>query len=497
MTDLPQKAPRSFLVIVTLSFVVVSFFLRRRNIDWDGIAMILRSESNDWRDFAHLLYLFLVRLAVIAGEAAGLARDDAVKALSIAAAAATLVMLWRFAERIGVDRSCAGLAAVLYSTAPVVWRQSLSAEVYALAAAFLMAAGHCALDTRESLAPRRHAWMIILFFALAVGMHIGCLLALPWIVWLMGRGIRPGLRLLIKPLASVAVVSAVVGVVAAGWRRADALAFVQYSGGFLSRADGAPGFSSRDPFELIGLHLHYVRRFFLEEAAVLTVVAVVAIIFRVVVVRRPPATAAALGAPFLIAYIVLGVPMLGLLMPVLLALALATAEGLGGLDARMARARPWRRRKAIVLGMSSLMVVVSLINVLPGLVIEAREIDPLEVEARRLAENTPNAAVLFTGRSAMHLRYRHPEVAIVSLPEVLHVLRAEGRRNDSFVECIRSLAAHESERGRLPCMDSTGCEAMTMFGVPAADLEGFVDFARPIHAGGAGEPSIFRIVVGR
>ena len=109
----------------------------------------------------------------------------------------------------------------------------------------------------------------------------------------------------------------------------------------------------------------------------------------------------------------LGKPLVGLLVPCLLALTL-------GLGAGLARASSPRAARALAL---TALVQLTLASAHAARTRLAEDTPRRQADA--LARHLPADVVLFAGSLANHLRYYHPELEIVSLPEALYRARAE------------------------------------------------------------------------
>lgn len=403
---------RGVFLLAALGFLAAAIPLHREVLDWDGIAFLLKPRAAWFADPAHLLYPAALHGAVAAGAAIGLSAEAAGRLLSSVAAAAAFGLLAGLLERLGHRRGTALAAAALAATAPGPFRQAVNVEVYAPALLFTVLAGRLAL-----VYSGRPAWPVFLAalasLAAATGFHVGALLAAFWMPALVRAG---GGRL--RPVHVLTIVAGVLGVAAAFaggvldqrlFRRllSDIRGFLPSDLGQVGRLPG-----------LLGAHVENVARYFAEEAPVLLASGLAGLVVAVCLRSASARPAFWLLVPHVATYAVTGTPLLGLLLPVMPALALGAAAGVRRLDERPGRLAAGGLVLAVPLA-----VQVALL--LPVAVRESREVDPLRVDAEAVAAKLPAEAVVVAGPMAQHLRW-FGRVEVLAVDELFHARYAAG-----------------------------------------------------------------------
>jgi hypothetical protein len=231
--------------------------------------------------------------------------------------------------------------------------------------------------------------------------------------------------------------------------------YLRYWSGFV------PDFRDGIGSELAG-HLQRGGRLFLEGGPVLLALSGVAAFALVRARVRGAEEGAWLAAPYLVAFLVLGKPLVGLLMPVFLAGAVvigraAALEGGPGPEGRRAP----RGAIPFVLALSAaLQFGLSL----PQALAWRREPDANRTKADRLARHVPEGTRLFAGPLANHLRYYSPGLDVLSLPELWHDAHARDRSADP-IDVVREAVRAAGK----PCVLSTDGAGFLQSGL-AADL---------------------------
>jgi len=406
---------RTVLLSSALAFFLALAWLHPRGLSWDELAFLMGAEARTI-DLGHALYLPALRgTARLCSPS--LSPEQAARLFSAAGAALAFVLLARRAERAGASSGCALLVAALFSTGTLFWRESGSVEPTSWTIAGLLLAAELA----EAYSRDRSAQLGALFglgFGLSLGFHLVSLCALPWLLALaLGARGRPPLAhllLLCGVALCVLLLGAVLGDLPAAWR---------YWSGFVPTYDA--GLASE-----LGRHTRRAVPLLCEGAPVLVVLGLVCAL---ALARRRPravATAGALAAPYALAFLVLGKPLVGLLLPVLLACALLVGEAAGA-------ARVQVRLGTALLALA---LAVQLALSLPEALEWRRAPDRDRERAALLVRHLPEDAVLFAGRLANHVRYFHPGAPLVSLPELWHEAFARDRAADPIDVVQRAVA---------------------------------------------------------
>ncbi len=409
------------LALVLLYFVAVAV-LAPRALSWDALGFLLHVRAQA-TDYGHALYAPTIRAAdaLLGGLASS---ERAARLLSALGASLAFFLLWVRAERAGASSWGAPVAAALFATTPRFWYEAGNVEPSTWTVAALLMTAEAAEGYGRERTLARMA-LLALAFGLALGFHLVSLCALPWLVWLAaGPAPRPPLGHAAIPLALAAAALAL-----AAFGRLDV--YWAYWSGFWPRFEG--GVANE-----VALHVGNGWSFLLEGAPVLAAQALVCAPWLVLGRRRRALGAVlALSAPYLLAYAFLGKPLVGLLLPALLALGLLIGEAAGA-------ARGLGRLASGVLGFALLL---QLAITVAQAVRWTRESDVDGERAALLARALPRPALLLAGKLANQLRYRHPEVPVVALPELLHEALGRDRAADP-IEVVR----RELERaGAIPC----------------------------------------------
>lgn len=430
-----------------LGYTATVAALYPRTIAFDGLSFVMAARAGTI-DYGHALYLPLLAAAgALAGE--NLAPERTAQLVSAAGALLAFVLLWRRVERGGAPRAFAALVAACFGFATFFWQEAGSIEPTTWTVAALLGSAEAAeAYGRRSTWPRLAA--VMLAFAAAVGFHLVSLCALPWLVSLARKnGAPPPGRHWLALLGGALLV------LAFAFLGGELGVYLRYWSGFV------PDFRDGAGSEL-AWHLERGGRLFLEGGPVLLALSGVAAFALLRTGARGAEEGAWLAAPYLVAYLCLGKPLVGLLMPVFLAGALVVgrAAALAGVEGPSGRGVP-ARAIAFVLALSAaLQFGLSL----PQALAWRREPDGNRVRADSLARHVPDGARLFAGPLANHLRYYWPALDVLSLPELWHTAHARDRSADP-IEVVRE-AVRSAEK---PCLLSTDGAGFLQSGL-GADL---------------------------
>ena len=323
MEDSPPTSSGKLLGFV-LFFVVITALPPQR-IFWDGIGFLEWARSPVQLDYGHLLYIPLlhawhgVMSFLVASE------EFSAKLLSALGAAACFLLLWTRVERKGLAPATAITVALVATTTPFLWRQATIIEPTTLTLAALLATASAAERYGSVRTPAR-AVTLCGAYTVLLGLHLVSIFALPWIVALArGPAPRPPARHLLVP-AGFAL--AFLALAAGAGALPELGTFSAYWRGFLPDASAAS----------LARHLDMAARVLSRGYPAVTWLGLGALVWYAAATRRVP-RAALLAAPYLFAFVLLGKPIVGLLVPVSIGLALILADGLRALpDGRAARA---------------------------------------------------------------------------------------------------------------------------------------------------------------
>jgi hypothetical protein len=409
-TTVADDAPR---LAATLLYGLAVAASAPRALSWDALSFLGQARAPGAPDYGHALYVGL--LGVMERLCSGLlgGPERAASTLSVLGAAVTFFLLWGRVERAGATKPGAAVAAAFFAATPLFWHEAGSIEPSSWTIAFLLLAADAA-EAYGRVRTGKRMLALAACFTAAMGFHVVSICALPWLVRLAaGPAPRPPLRHLAIPVAIAAWVTAL------AWHDARFEIFWIYWRGFVPRyADGAVG--------IVGEHLTRAVTLAREGLPVLLVMGVASALWLRSHRPRARAAAATLALPYGLAFLVFGKPLVGLLLPVALALGLLLAEAAGTIGdlGRSATATPTTRR--VLTAYLSLALAAQL-----GLTLhEARawrtapDLD--RDRAARLVRSLPESSMIFAGPLAAHIRYAHPDVRLVALPELLH--HASGRR---------------------------------------------------------------------
>jgi len=432
--------------LIVLGYTATVAALYPQTVAFDGLSFVMAARAGTI-DYGHALYLPLLGAAgVLAGDT--LAPERTAQLVSGAGALLAFALLWRRVEREGAPRPLAFLVAACFGFSTLLWQEAGSIEPTTWTAAALLASAEAAEAYGERSTLARLA-ALVLAFAAAVGFHLVSLCALPWLAWLARRrGATPGRAHLLVVVASAL---AVLALALLGGKLGT---YLRYWSGFV------PDFRGGIGSELAG-HLERGGRLFLEGGPVLLALSAMAAFALLRARVRGAEEGAWLAAPYLVAFLVLGKPLVGLLMPVFLAGALVIGRT-AALDLTLpgGRLAP-RGAVAFVLTLSAaLQFGLSL----PQALAWRREPDANRTKADRLARHVPEGARIFAGPLANHLRYYWPELDVLSLPELWHAAHARDRSADP-VEVVREAVRSAGK----PCVLSTDGAGFLQSGL-AVDL---------------------------
>lgn len=423
---------RTLVLAATLFFLALAW-LHPAATSFDGMAF-LRGAREGWSDPGHALYTPLLGAFVRACDGV-LEAVAAARLLSALGALATFVLLARHVERHGLPRLEAVLVAFLFAGAPLLWQEAGSIEPTTWTVASLLVARWAAERHAAQPGALRLA-AVLLAFALALGFHLAALVALPWIVggaWPARRGARAWL------VAAGAATLLAVALLA--FRSAPLERFAGYWTGVLLELES--GVSE------LGAHARRGALLLVQGAPVLLLVGLGAVLHAPRVAGR---AAGLLGLPFLVVFLLFGKPLVGLLVPCLLALALVLAA--------VGPAVP-RFRRALVAA-CALQLAFTLFHALGW----RKEVDAARREAELLAAHLPAGVPLVAGGLANHLRYFHPELEVLSLPEAWYRARAADRSADP----IEVAWAEVRATGRRCALSSDGVAFLHSIGADVTRL---------------------------
>lgn len=405
------------LAAVALAYLAVLGGLRPASESFDGLAFV-RAAAAGGIDYGHALYLPLLRLAGV-GEAG----DPVARAKWVSAAGALLAvgLLWRAARARGATPLPAGLVAGWFGLGALLVHEAGSIEPTTWTLATLLLAD--AAGARHAARPTAvRLGVLLLACATALGFHVVAVCALPW---LARRAWPAGGRL---PRAHAGLVLASgLALVALALAGGELGRFLRYWWGFVPSYSEGVG-------PTLAAHAARGARLLGEGAPVLLAGAVVG----AVALWRARAAewreGVLLAAPYLVAFLAFGKPLVGLLAPLQLAAGLVLARV----------AARWRGpRPTLALGLG---LALSLAHTLPQALAWSRAPDEPRARAALFARHVPEGSVLFSGPLANHFRFYHPELSVVALTELWHQAFAR----DRAAEPLAVVRAAVTAAGR-PC----------------------------------------------
>lgn len=423
--------------------------LLRRSMDWDGLWMIMGLEHDNFRDFAHILYPAWLKMMGSILAPLGFGIEVAGKWFSALSASFVFVLLWRLFESLDMTRRGAVTSALLVTTTPVLWIQSVSLEVYTpslafLAAAALMARGYA---VRPCVSRMTLTWF---FFLLAMTIHLLAALALPGIVALMGRTLwhrRVAVHLAFPVIASLLLALLV---------RYDGVTpaivwdFWLSARGFLTPVDSFQG-----ALDLVFFNLWKMWTFFLDEGPVISLLGLMGLVVLAWKDRRLLVFPLAWLLPFLLGYIAFGVPLMALLLPVF--------PAMGFLAGRGADVLPGRARRWGVLAVSTgLLIQVGW--ALPDRWHDATSPDPMAQEARAIHEGLPQNSAIMAGSCAAHLLF-HTDAVVISVPDVMHTLKSRDGRAARYFVALEEEIDNQRRQGREIWIEDGAFRIMLTYGL--------------------------------
>jgi len=419
-------------------------------LHWDGIGFLEWAGRDPIQlDYGHTLYLPLLRAFHAGLEVLWYGTwEYSSKLLSSFGAAAFFVLLWRRLERGGLDVFLGFTLAALASTTPIFWRQAGIVEPTTWTLAALLLADRAA----ERYGGRRTAGSCVLFvvaFLVLLGFHLVSLCAAPWLarrarLW---RD-RPPRSHLLVPLAFALLLF---GALAAADKLAELASFGAYWRGFLPRLEP----------RALGAHAAFLLRVLGLGMPGLFVAGVLGAGVALGTRGTSPARAkevlleaVLLALPYLLAYLALGKPVVGLLLPVGVGLALAAESGLCALP------RGAFADRAAATLLSALVVFQVGHGMVSGLQ-RARTPDDLQEEAELLAGALPRDAVLLAGPVGHHVRW-FTGAPVVVLPNELHAARPGPGGKVDAIALVQAVAARESQRHALVYLSSEAIDDLVL-----------------------------------
>ena len=435
-------------LLVALAYTVTVAALYPRTVAFDGLSFVMAARAGTI-DYGHALYLPLLGAAgALVGES--LEPERTAQLVSAAGALLAFALLWRRVERGGAPRALAALVAACFGFSTLFWQEAGSIEPTTwTVAALLVAAEAAEAYGRRSTLPRLGAAMLAL--ATAVSFHLVSLCALPWLVSLVRKegAARPSVTHLLALLAGALLVLLL------AFLGGELGVYMRYWSGFVPDFRGGLGSE-------LAWHLERGGRLFLEGGPVLLALSGVAAFALLRTGARGAEEGAWLAAPYLLAYLILGKPLVGLLVPVFLAgaLVIGKAAALEGVESPGGSRLPRGAVRLVLAFSAALQFGLSL----PQALAWRREPDTNRTRADCLARHVPEGARLFAGPLANHLRYYWPALDVLSLPELWHTAHARDRSADP-IEVVRQAIRSAGKR----CWLSTDGAGFLQSGL-AADL---------------------------
>jgi hypothetical protein len=419
----PSQRGREKLLAFLLFFVVIGA-MPPEALFWDGIGFLQWARSEPLQlDYGHALYTPLLRLWHAALNTVWYATwEFSAKLLSSLAAALFFVLLWSRLERRGLAPLASFTLAALAATTPLFWRQAGIVEPTTLTLAALLLAARSAERYGEARTLGR-CTLLVAGVALALSFHVVSVFAFPWLFALArGPAGRPPARHLAVPLTALAGLPVLLSV--AG-KLGELAAFGRYWVAFLPEG----GASS------VAAHAREAGRMLVGGFPGVVVAGALGLVVVACRERRAP-RACALALPYLVAFLLLGKPAVGLLVPVSLALALLAAEGLASLD----RGRALRAAGVLL----PLLLTYQVGHGMAWGLRRARTPDDFQEQAELLAAALPRDAVVIAGTLSHHLVWS-TDAPVVPLPNELHAA-GPGANAPALLRALATRAAGESGR---------------------------------------------------
>lgn len=453
----------------------------RLTIDWDGMAFLHKPDGALWNDPAHLLYPGTLKVLHWVGDRIGISKESMARGFSSLTATLALGLLVSLGGRLRAHSVITWLSALLLLATPSFFRQSVSVEVYAPALFGFLGAGVALLHYVErptllGLVPPT------LFLALAIGFHVAALLSLPFLLSLTGALPR---RLRWRHGFAYGALTCFAGLVAFSGIRDGVLEIWRQMVGYL-----APRRLTADrALVLLGENFERGLGFLRDEAPVISVLSLSVTLLALSADRRKLVPGLWLFGTFFVAFLGLGVPMLGLLLP-------ATA-GLSVLlflsDLALANA-PKRQllARGLLLGALVLQCVLSV----PRVVADARTPDPLEIEALEIAQALPPRGIVVAGAHAQHLRYL-TDVPVIALDEIFQAARSREGTTPDAIRVLRAALHPLTQRGHAAYLTNQGAARLVDLAAPAygSREEALQDLRGRLFRGD--EPIVVRTSAGR
>jgi hypothetical protein len=384
--------------LAVLASLLLYGVLRPSEQSFDALALLITARHGSL-DLGHALFVPLLRIS--AWSNGGTLNVASASWTAAVGGALAFALLARRLVQSGATIPLAWATAGTFACSTLVWQEAGSIEPTSWTVVVLLIAARTAdaYGARPSF-PRLAACSGALL--LALGFHVVSVCALPWLVWLARRSSARIPRAHWAALVAFACLLVALVIL----EREQIEPAWSYWRGFI------PDYSSGLAVELGG-HLARGGRLLVLGAPVLIALGLRAL-WRL---RAQPArslSALLLVGPYGLAFLVFGRPLVGLLMPVILGLALLCAHA--------CVARPARRETTCVIVACGLQLMLTLPQALEWSF--AR--DAAKERAERLARVVPAGTVLFAGALANHYRFYCPHLEVVSLPELWHRAHARG-----------------------------------------------------------------------
>ena len=449
------STPRTLVLTFCLAFTVLAPLLRR-TVNWDGMSFLLQAERGyDRLDYMHLLYPWYLAAATKLGAIFGLESTTSAAAFSALCAALLFTCFVEFLRSFDIARAPARLVAACVLTTPELLRESVSIEVYTPALSGLVLAAFFA--RRHALRPTPILMTAsAVAFVFATSCHAAILLALPWIIRL-SRPVQAKTTWRSRAPFLLVLAASLLGGSLLGIDYQNLRDFGLHLRGFL------PWWTNdRGAATLLFDHAKLFLRFMLEGVPLLALGAAAAAVLLRRQRRAPIAHAWLLALPFASLFLITGVPILGLLLPVTIALGILLASS-------YRHSASTDRRLIATL---ALILTVQLALTVPERLTESRQPDPQRRLAHSIESALPPDAVVIAGRSAQHLRY-FTTLEVIALPVLVHeTLAAQGQ--DANLTAATLLAAHQAYDTRRPVFITTDALAtLELEGVHQETLANF------------------------
>ncbi len=429
-------------VLGFLLFFVAIGALPPEALYWDGIGFLQRATAGGADlDYGHALYVPLLEVWHRGLNLVWYATwEFSAKLFSSLGAATFFVLLWIRIERRGLDPVPSFALALVGATTPLFWRQAGIVEPTTWTLAMLLVAAAAAEHYGERPTVARAAGFA-LSVALLLGLHVVSVFALPWLVW-RTRHRESGFPPLMHAGLFALFAGAAVLLLDATNKLGEAWSFVGYWAGFL------PAFELETGRANAGVAWQ-----------VLTVGMPGALVAGAIGVAlsagigRRCSDAWILGVPYLVAFLVVGQPVAGLMIPLGVVLTLCAADG-----ARELVAREYARLDfALVRVLLPLLIVLQTGQGMATALKRARTPDDLQQQAELLAAALPKSSVMLAGTVAHHVHWV-TNAPVVALPNELHGVASGGvvsvdadgiplapRATGDVLEALRSIAAREAQ----------------------------------------------------